>query len=88
MWLALKCCKYCGTKNKWHLLRSAKQWCFHVRTLGLRVTLTASTPLPAPFLHLGHACRLGKQRKVLTKLWQLGFVSCAVALTWKFVCLS
>lgn len=88
MWLALKCSKYCGTKNQWHLLCSAKQWCFHVRTLGLRVTLAASTSLPAHFLHLVHTCRLGKQRKILTELWQLGFVPCAVDLTWKFVFLA
>lgn len=79
--------KYCGTKHKWHLLCSAKHWCFQVHTLGLRVTWTASTSLPAPFLHLVHILhtwRLGKQRKAFTK-WHLGFLSWAVALTWKFV---
>lgn len=87
MRLALNCSKYSGTKNKWYLFCSAKQWCFHVCTPGFRVTKTSSPP-PAPFLCLVHTCRLGKQRQVLTELWQLGFVSCTLAVTLKLVFLS
>lgn len=60
MWLALECSKCCSTNDKWHTLCSAKQWYFCLHTLRLKVTLTASTPLHAPFLHLGHTCRLGE----------------------------
>lgn len=88
MWLALECSKCRSTNDKWHILCSSKQWYFCLHTLRLKVTMTTSTPLHAPFLHLGHTCRLGEQRKVLTELWQLDFVSCAVVLTWKFVFLS